>query len=55
MMKATIDIYLGEMYYGSIRMMLYKPPFTRTEEDIRAEIEHRLPRLKKTKYTIKIL
>jgi hypothetical protein len=52
---ASIDIYTGDTYYGTIRMTIATAPFTTMEEDIKAEIEQRLPRLKKTKYTIKIL
>lgn len=52
---ASIDIYTGDTYYGTIRMAIATAPFTTREEDIKAEIEQRLPRLKKTKYTIKIL
>lgn len=50
-----VEIYMGERYYGTIRMAIATAPFTTREEDIKAEIEQRLPRLKKTKYTIKIL
>lgn len=52
---ASIDIYTGDTYYGTIRMAIAQKPFATKEEDIRAEIEHRLPRLKRKKYTIKIL
>ena len=51
----SINIYTGEIYYGTIRMAIAKKPFVTKEEDIRDEIEHRLPRLKRQKYTIKIL
>ena len=67
-----VEIYMGERYYGTIRMAIATAPFTTREAntigskcsdieiarhvvDIKAEIEQRLPRLKKTKYTIKIL
>lgn len=51
----SIDIYTGDTYYGTIRMAIATAPFTTREEDIKAEIEQRLPRLKRQKYTIKIL
>lgn len=50
-----VDIYIGDRYYGNIRMAIATAPFTTREEDIRYEIEHRLPWLKRKKYTIKIL
>lgn len=51
----AVEIYTGERYYGTIRMDIARPPFTQREEDIRAEIERRLPKLKRTKYFINIL
>ena len=50
-----VEIYMGERYYGTICMAIAKKPFATKEEDIQDEIEHRLPRLKRQKYTIKIL
>lgn len=51
----SIDIFTGDTYYGTIRMAIATAPFTTREEDIKAENEQRLPRLKRQKYTIKIL
>lgn len=50
-----LERYTGDTYYGTIRMAIATAPFTTREEDIKAEIEQRLPRLKRQKYTIKIL
>lgn len=50
----TIDLYIGDMFYGSIRMKFNGYPFTTKEEEIADEIERRLPYLKHKKFTIKI-
>lgn len=48
----TVNIYLGERYYGSIRMKFHGKPFTMKEEEIHEEITRRLPLLKDKQFTI---
>ncbi len=50
-----VEIYTGDTYYGTIRLRIATATFTTSEEEIKTEIENRLPRLKRQKYTIKIL
>ena len=50
----SIDIYVGERYYGSIRVKWPPRPFTMSEEELHDEVVRRLPTLRNTKFTIAI-
>lgn len=50
-----VEIYMGERYYGTVRLRIATASFTTSEEQIKTEIENRLQSLKRQKYTIKIL
>lgn len=52
-MNARIEIYLCGRYYGTLRVRLYPPPFTTTDDEIKEEIERRLPLLRNKKYNIR--
>lgn len=52
MKRHNVDIFVLGRYYGTLRVKLYPPPFTTSEEEITQEIESRLPLLKGKKYTI---
>lgn len=54
-MTAQAEIYIRDRYYGTIRIELHRPPFTKSDEDIRQEVERRLPMLKRKKFTIKLI
>ena len=51
-MDAKVEIYVNERFYGKIKMEFPPFPFERSEEDIKEEIERRMPSLKGTKYQI---
>ena len=53
-MKAKIDIYVVDRFLGSIGTCLFSHPFVRTEEEIKKEVEQRIPTLKNKKYQITI-
>lgn len=52
MTTQSIDIYVGDSYYGSIRMRFDTTPFVNRTEDIERTIEQRLPYLKGKQYRI---
>lgn len=45
-----VEIYIGERYYGSIR--LRRRSYIHTEEEIVEEIKKRLPLLENKKFTV---
>ena len=51
-MMKRIEIYIGERYYGSIKIPWPKSPFVMTEEEIHEEVVKRLPTLRNEKYTV---
>ena len=50
----SIDIYIGDRYYGNIRIEIPKAPFVTTEEEIHDMITRRLPALRNKKFTISL-
>jgi len=51
----TLDIFLGERFYGTLRVRnLWGVVFPITEQEIASEVEKRLPFLKGKKYTISL-
>lgn len=53
MKRHNVDIFVLGRYYGTLRVKLYPPPFTTSEEELKDEIERRLPLLRNKKYNIK--
>ncbi len=55
MKHLTLDIFLGERFYGTLRVRnLWGGAFPITEQEIASEVEKRLPFLKGKKYTISL-
>ena len=50
----TLDIFLGERFYGTLRVRNLWGVFPITEQEIASEVEKRLPFLKGKKYTISL-
>lgn len=55
MKHLTLDIFLGERFYGTLRVRnLWGGGIPITEQEIASEVEKRLPFLKGKKYTISL-
>ena len=53
MKNLHLDIFVDDRFYGTMRMKnLWGGVFPLTEEEIRNEVERRLPSLKGKKYTV---
>ncbi len=50
--ERKVEIYVGDRFYGRIKMKFPNPPQYRDEEDIIEEIVRRMPTLKNEKFTI---